>query len=125
MSRPKSNKILIVDDDEDILLLLKYNLEKAGFTIKTTSNSSTIINLAKIYNPDLIILDVMMPEINGLDLCKQLRTIKKFKKTYIFFLSARSDNQLKEQAFKNGANDYIDKMNGIKGLKTKISCLLN
>ena len=68
------NKILIVDDDEDILDLLKYNLQKEGYQVKTITDSTTAMNVALRFGPDLIILDLMMPETNGIEVCKRLRS---------------------------------------------------
>jgi two-component system, OmpR family, alkaline phosphatase synthesis response regulator PhoP len=78
-------RILIVDDDEDILDLLKYNLKKEGYQVKTTSRTKRIVTLAKKFDPDLIILDVTMPDKNGIEVCRKLRRRDRFKDTYIFF----------------------------------------
>ena len=80
-----SKRILVVDDDHDILDLLEYNLVLEGFKVKTEDDSTHAVATCLDFDPDLIILDIMMPEINGIEVCKQIRSIRKFKDTFIFF----------------------------------------
>lgn len=117
-------RILVVDDDCDILDLLKYNLEKEGFKIKTLSNSSKTIRVASEFFPDLIILDMMMPHPNGIELCRQLRSTSQFRNTYIFFLTVCSESYYQKAAFDTGGDDYIEKMIGLRALTHKVSAVL-
>jgi two-component system alkaline phosphatase synthesis response regulator PhoP len=124
MEAKKSLRILVVDDDNDILDLLQYNLEKEGMEVKTLDDSAKTISITKDYCPDLIILDVMMPHPNGIELCRELRSIKRFKDTYIFFLSAKSESYYQQAALTIGGDDYIEKINGLRALTHKISSVL-
>jgi Response regulators consisting of a CheY-like receiver domain and a winged-helix DNA-binding domain len=85
----KNTKILLVDDEPDILEFLSYNLEKEGFEVHTSNDGLSGIKLAKIVKPDLILLDVMMPEMDGMQACKELRRIDALRKTLIVFLTAK------------------------------------
>ena len=124
MADQKLLRILVVDDDGDILDLLKYNLEKEGFKIKTLANSKRTIAVAKEFSPDLIILDIMMPHPNGIELCRELRSMKRFENTYIFFLTARSERYYQQAALNTGGDDYIEKMIGLRALTYKVSAVL-
>ena len=97
-----SKRILVVDDDHDILDLLEYNLALEGFKVKTEDDSTHAVATCLEFDPDLIILDIMMPEINGIEVCKQIRSIRKFKDTFIFFLSAKSESYYQEAALETG-----------------------
>jgi two-component system alkaline phosphatase synthesis response regulator PhoP len=116
-------RILIVDDDNDILELLRYNLEQEGYEVCTVSNSLKTVTAARAFLPDLIILDVMMPDLNGVEVCKALRK-SIFKNTYIFFLSARSEDYFQQAVFDTGGDDYIHKVSGLKALTKKIGLVL-
>lgn len=105
----ESPKILLADDEPDILELLKYNFENRGYTIYTAKNGKTALELAEKHNPELIILDIMMPEIDGIETCRLLRENSRFKNTYIIFLTARSEEYSEVAAFQNGADDYVTK----------------
>lgn len=105
----KNNKVLIADDESDILELLKYNFEKEGYQIETAENGEVAIEKAKTFNPDLIILDIMMPVLDGIEACRLLREIEAFKNTFIIFLTARSEEYSEVAAFQNGADDYLVK----------------
>lgn len=117
-------RILVVDDDSDILDLLKYNLEKEGFKIKTLGNSKKTIAVAEKFSPDLIILDIMMPHPNGIELCRELRSLERFHDTYIFFLTARSENYFQQAALDTGGDDYIEKIIGLRALTHKVTAVL-
>jgi two-component system, OmpR family, alkaline phosphatase synthesis response regulator PhoP len=117
-------KILVIDDDEDILYLLKYNFEKEGFVVKTISNSNKALKIAREFLPDLIILDIMMPTVNGLTICSQLRSNVIFQDTYIFFLTACSASRFETTAFRIGGDDYIEKMMGLRSLINKVNCVI-
>ncbi|HEY0741019.1 MAG TPA: response regulator transcription factor [Chryseosolibacter sp.] len=117
-------RVLVVDDDEDILDLLKYNLEKEGFRVKTVERSTKALRVAWEFCPDLIILDIMMPHPNGIELCRELRNNKRFDSTYIFFLTAKSESYYQQAAFNTGGDDYIEKMMGLRTLTFKINSVL-
>ena len=107
---PKSDfKILAIDDEKDILLLLKYNLESEGYIVKTASSGKEGLDIASKYNPDLILIDIMMPEIDGIETCRKLREIEKFQTTFILFLTARVEEYSEVAAFDAGGDDYITK----------------
>lgn len=118
------SRILIVDDDVDILELLKYNFENEGYDVKTLVDSKNTIRVAKKFSPDLIILDIMMPDINGLEVCEQLRSLSCFQNTYIFFLTAKSGNVLQQTVLNIGADEYIEKLMGIRTLMYKVNSVL-
>jgi two-component system alkaline phosphatase synthesis response regulator PhoP len=124
MKKNRKNKILIVDDDKDILELLKYNLQKEGYEVFVEKESVQSLKRARQVIPDLIILDIMMPEMNGLQVCDMLRKTDDFKDTYIFFLTAKSQKMLQMQAFDMGGDDYIEKITGLRALSHKINAVL-
>jgi two-component system alkaline phosphatase synthesis response regulator PhoP len=124
MSEKKPLRVLLVDDDWDILELLEYNLEKEGFKVKTLEDSWNAIEVAQHFSPDLIILDIMMPHPNGIELCREFRSIKQFEDTYIFFLTAKSDNWYQQAALDTGGDDYIEKSMGLRALTNKVSSVL-
>ena len=102
-------KILLVDDETDVLDFMKYNLEKEGFWVYTAQNGVEAIQLAKKMNPHLIILDLMMPKMDGIETCRELRNIPEFKNTIITFLTARDEDYSQIAGFEVGADDYITK----------------
>ena len=102
-------KILLVDDESDILEFVSYNLSKEGFQVITCNNGKEAIQIAQKENPDLIILDVMMPEMDGIETCHELRSIDKLKDTLIIFLSARGEDYSQVAGFDAGADDYVSK----------------
>ena len=119
-----SKKILLVDDEEDILDLLEYNLSKEGFDVYTASNGLEAVKKAKEITPDLILLDVMMPEMDGIEACEEIRKIDSLKHTVISFLTARSEDYSQIAGFEVGADDYITKPIKPKVLVSKIKGLL-
>ena len=102
-------RILAIDDEKDILLLLKYNLENEGYYVETSSSGKEGIKLAKKSNHDLILLDIMMPGMDGIETCINLRKIDTIKNSYILFLTARVEEYSEVAAFEAGADDYITK----------------
>ncbi|MBL7857619.1 MAG: response regulator [Cyclobacteriaceae bacterium] len=124
MSDRKPFQVLVIDDDKDILDLLEYNLEKEGFNVKVLSNSQDAIVVANDFLPDLIILDIMMPHPNGIELCRELRSIKRFAETYIFFLTAKSESYYQQAALDTGGDDFIEKVVGLRALTYKIKSVL-
>ena len=121
----KNYRILVVDDDTDILDLLSYNLEKEGYKVKTVSDSSKALKAAVSFKPDLIVLDIMMPELNGIEICKQLRQKDTFRNTYIFFLTAKSESYYQVAALDTGGDDFIEKVVGLRILIHRIKTVLN
>lgn len=119
-----SRKILLIDDEQDILEILSYNLEKEGYQVFTANNGNEGIEKAKEIVPDLILLDVMMPEKDGIETCQEMRQIKSLQKTLIVFLSARSEEFSQLAGFNAGANDYIVKVIKPKVLISKVNALL-
>lgn len=117
-------KILIIDDDRDILDLLEYNLVKEGYEVLSVIKSAESLEVANNFHPDLIILDIMMPKINGIEVCRQLRGNPNFNDTYIFFLTAKSDKQLQLEALETGGDDFIQKITGLRALTHKIRTVL-
>ena len=117
-------KILIVDDDSDILEILKYNLCLAGYNVKIAINGKEAIKKAKLFIPDIILLDIMMPEMDGIKACTQIKTIPKLSDTIIVFLSARSEDFTQIAAFDAGGDDYITKPVRPKILLKKIESIL-
>ncbi len=118
-------KILLIDDEEDIRELLTYNLEKEGYSVTTADNGNQGIELARKMIPDLILLDVMMPEKDGIETCTELRTLRELEKTLIVFLSARSEEFSQLAGYQAGADDYIVKLIKPRVLASKINALLN
>lgn len=104
-----SGKILIVDDEPDILEIISYHLNKAGYSVQAADNGETAIISAKKYKPDIILLDVMMPEMDGFQTIRQLRKNPELEKTVIIFLTAMTDDQSEIEGLKLGADDYITK----------------
>jgi len=102
-------RILAIDDEKDILLLLKYNLENEGYYVETASSGKEGIKLAEKFIPDLILLDIMMPSMDGIETCINLRKIGTIKDSYILFLTARTEEYSEVAAFESGADDYITK----------------
>lgn len=117
-------KILLVDDDWDILELLEYNLDKEGFKVKALDESFDAVKVANEFNPDLIILDMMMPHPNGIEICRELRASKRFEETYIFFLTAKSERYYQDAAFETGGDDFIEKIVGLRALTYKVKTVL-
>jgi len=102
-------KVLLVDDDPDIIELLQYNLVKEGYEVASAENGKKAIETALIFNPDIILMDVMMPVMDGIAACRYLRDLKRFKETYILFLTARAEEFSEVAAFDAGADDFITK----------------
>lgn len=118
-----STKVLIVDDDPEIIEILNYNLVNSGFITKSASNGLEAIKKANKFIPDIILLDVMMPEMDGIEACIKIREIKTLTNTRIIFLSARGEDFTQIAAFDAGADDYISKPVKPKILLKKISSI--
>ena len=117
-------KILLVDDEPDILEIVGYNLTQEGYQIITAENGKEAIAKAKKELPDLIIMDVMMPEMDGMEACENIRKIPELKNVIITFLTARSEDYSQVAGFDSGADDYITKPIKPKLLVSKVKALL-
>lgn len=116
-------KILIADDEPDILEILEFNLQQEGYEVVTAKTGDEAIEKAKQTMPDLIILDVMMPGKNGIEVCNLLRSMPGFNKTLIIFLSAMSDEVTEIKGLETGADDYLTKPISSKILLSKVNSL--
>ena len=117
-------KILCVDDELDILEILKYNLSNEGYDISTAADGKSAIEIAYNINPNLIIMDVMMPNMDGIEACEKLRSDDKFNDTIIMFLTARGEDYSHVAAYNAGADDYVTKPVKPKVLVSKVKGLL-
>lgn len=117
-------KILLVDDEQDILDFVSYNLKKEGYQVLTASNGRDAITIAKKEIPNLIILDVMMPELDGMETCRELRSIDALKDVVIAFLTARNEDYSQIAGFDVGGDDYITKPIKPLVLSSRIKALL-
>ena len=124
MTHKEAPRILLVDDDKDLLDLLKYNFEKEGFAVKIVSKMRKAISAAQKFQPDLIILDVAMPDGNGMDLCRGIRGLHDLQNTSIFFLSAHSGDTFKCKALAIGADEFIEKLSGLRALTSRVNAVL-
>lgn len=120
----KDIKILLVDDEPDILEIVGYNLSNEGYTIITGENGVEAVKLAKKHKPHLVILDVMMPEMDGIEACEQLRKNSDLENTIITFFTARGEDYSQVAGFEAGADDYITKPIKPKVLISKVKALL-
>ncbi|MCX7728007.1 MAG: response regulator transcription factor [Bacteroidia bacterium] len=119
-----ATKILIADDEEDILQFLSYNLKKEGYEVLTATNGAEAINIAEKEKPDLIVLDIMMPVMDGMETCRELREMPATKDKLIVFLTARNEDYSQIAGFENGADDYITKPIKPKLFISRIKALL-
>jgi two-component system, OmpR family, alkaline phosphatase synthesis response regulator PhoP len=123
MGNKQMQKVLVVDDEEPILELLKYNLEKSGYEVKTAIDGVKAVDIAKRFIPDLVLLDIMMPKIDGVETCRLIRELPELQKTFVVFLTARSEEYSEIAAFDVGADDYIMKPIKPRALMSRISAL--
>lgn len=124
MSSTPKQKILIVDDEPDILELIEYNLKKEGYQVFLAHNGQEGVAEAKKILPDLIILDIMMPKMDGIEACRIMRTMPEFKNTFMVFLTARSEEYSEIAGFNVGADDYIAKPIKPRALVSRINAIL-
>ncbi len=122
--KKKDIKILLVDDEPDVIEIIKFNLDQEGYQTKTATNGSEAVKKAQKIFPHLIIMDVMMPEMDGIEACEMLRKDPKFNNTIIMFLTARGEDYSYVAAFDAGADDYVTKPIKPKILISKIKALL-
>jgi len=120
----KGKKILIIDDEPDVTDLVAYNLRAKGLVAKTLNNPGAAIGVAHDFKPDLVILDVMMPDLNGIQLCRMLRADPALKNTPVIFLTARAEEHDRVQGLETGADDYICKPFSTKELVLRVQALL-
>ena len=120
----KDIKILLVDDEPDILEIVGYNLSQEGYQVFTAKNGAEGVKKAKTVKPQLIVLDVMMPEMDGIEACEQIRKMPELKNTIITFLTARGEDYSQVAGFDAGADDYITKPIKPKVLVSKVKALL-
>ncbi|MDN5200755.1 response regulator transcription factor [Fulvivirgaceae bacterium BMA10] len=123
MANKQNYKVLVVDDEEDILELLKYNLKKEGYQVKTALDGIKALEIAKDFQPNLILLDIMMPKQDGVETCRKLREIPELNNTFIIFLTARAEEYSEVAAFDVGADDYITKPIKPRALMSRLSAL--
>ena len=117
-------KILLVDDDKDILEFLSYNLKKEGYNVFTANNGVDALKTARKVKPDLIVLDVMMPQMDGMQVCEEIRSDKLLQDTFVLFLTARSEEYSELAGFGVGADDYVTKPIKPKLLISRIQAIL-
>ena len=120
---PKGKKILIADDEPDILEILEYNLTAEGFTVVKAKDGAEALDIARKERPDLIILDVMMPRKNGMEVCQLLRSQPEFSSTLIIILTALSDESSHIKGLETGADDYVSKPISPKVLNSRVNAL--
>ena len=119
----KGKKILIADDEPDILEIIQYNLAKEGFKVLSAKDGDEALAKARAENPDLIILDIMMPKKNGVEVCQILRMQPAFKDTMIIFLTALNDESSHIKGLETGADDYVTKPISPKVLVSRVNAL--
>lgn len=116
-------KVLVVDDEPDIVEILKYNLQKEGYEVATAEDGIKAVKTAAKFQPDVILLDIMMPNQDGVETCLQIRQIPELKNTFIIFLTARMEEYSEVAAFDVGADDYITKPIKPRALMSRIAAL--
>ncbi len=124
MDSNQKGKILVVDDDHDILEMLSYNLRKEGYDVETAADGKKALEIAVTFNPDLIILDVMMPEMDGIETCRELRANPETANSLIAFLTARGEDYSQIAGFDAGADDYISKPIKPRVLLSRVQALM-
>lgn len=120
----KPHSILIVDDEQDILKMLQYNIEKEGYRVYCAENGEQAIEMTRLYNPSLILMDLMMPKMDGVEACQQIRELSGIKQPLISFLTSRAEDYSQIAGFSAGGDDYITKPIRPRLLLSKIESLL-
>lgn len=123
MSDKQKVKILVVDDEPDIVDILTYNLKKEGYEVESAEDGIKAVKIAAKFHPDVILLDIMMPNQDGVETCRQIRDIPELKGTFIIFLTARAEEYSEVAAFDVGADDYITKPIKPRALMSRIAAL--
>ena len=124
MTEIKPKKILVVDDESDVTELVAYHLKAKGFQVEVINNPNSSIGTARSFLPDLVILDVMMPDLNGIQICRMLRAYTKLKKVPVIFLTAKAEENDRIQGLETGADDYICKPFSTKELVLRVQTIL-
>jgi two-component system, OmpR family, phosphate regulon response regulator PhoB len=119
--RPK--RILVIDDEEDVTTLLNYNLRAQGFVVEALNDPTLIMGRARSFEPDLVILDIMMPDLNGIQICRMMRADPRLSRTPIVFLSARSEEADRIQGLQTGGDDYVCKPFSPKELVLRVQAI--
>ena len=117
-------RVLVVDDEIDILELLEYNLRKEGYEVITAQNGLDALTIAKNHTPEIIILDIMMPIMDGIETCRKMREVSELKQSIILFLTARGEEYSEVAGFEAGADDYLTKPIKIRVLLTRVKSLI-
>ena len=118
-------RILVIDDEEDILEFIKYNLQRDGYEVYTAQNGASGLERALEVRPHLILLDMMMPVLDGVETCKAIRRSPKLRKVMVVFLSAVSNEEMQLQGYGAGADDYISKPVKMNILRSRVKAILN
>lgn len=120
---PKVKKVLIVDDEADIVEIISYNLVKEGYEVSTAKNGIEALDKVPVFKPDLVILDIMMPKMNGIEACRVLRSKPEYNDLLIIFLTALSDKSSQIQGLETGADDYVNKPISPKVLVSRVNAI--
>ncbi len=124
MTEVKSKRILVVDDESDVTDLVAYHLRAKGFQVEAVNDPNSSIGVARTFLPDLVILDVMMPDLNGIQICRMLRADPKLKKVPVIFLTAKAEENDRIQGLELGADDYICKPFSTKELVLRVQSII-
>ncbi len=124
MMDSKAKKILIVDDEADVTELVSYHLKAKGYLVEAINNPNNSLGVARNFQPDLVILDVMMPDLNGVQICRLLRADPQLKNVPVIFLTAKAEESDRVQGFETGADDYICKPFSTKELMLRVQSIL-
>lgn len=124
MSEFKGKKVLIVDDESDVTDLVGYHLKAKGFTVEALNDPNSSVGVARSFLPDLVILDVMMPDLNGIQICRMLRADPKLKRVPVIFLTAKAEENDRVQGLETGADDYISKPFSVKELVLRVMAII-
>lgn len=116
-------RVLLIDDDQDILELLEYNLSREGYSVMTAADPIDALELVNSFQPNLVVLDVMMPGINGFEVCTRIRTDHPGKEPVVFFMTTGED-KLQKIAFQSGGDDFIQKFSGLRTLMSRVNLVL-
>ncbi|MGC4072417.1 MAG: response regulator transcription factor [Nibricoccus sp.] len=124
MTDSKAKKILIVDDEADVTELVSYHLKAKGYQLEAVNNPNNSLGVARSFQPDLVILDVMMPDLNGIQICRLLRADPQLKNVPVIFLTAKAEEADRIQGLETGADDYISKPFSTKELVLRAQSIL-
>jgi len=119
-----SSKILVVDDEADIVEFISYNLEKEGYTVQSARNGLEAVEKASSFRPDLIVLDVMMPQLDGIEACRKIRENPELSNTFIMFLTARNEEYSEIAGFDAGGDDYVFKPIKPRALLSRVNAIM-